>query len=181
MCVLVQTLSYTLYHFQAYDWGKDDPKVVKMPITSYMTKTAVFYLLAHTSSSQLEMEINKDDRAESKASIDALKNALDRVADKQKMKRNKLQFRPDNPPLAKWLTKQDLQEHGEEARVWAEKIFSLIKYLAERDWKLNSYWIRSYPVLAIMDEDRTGFGEAEYICDVCDCALLKLKRDTFFA
>ena len=154
----------------------------KMPITSYMIKTAIFYLLAYTSSSQLKTEVggwDEDDIETSEASIKTLRKALHRAAGNHIRKEKKLQFRRNNPP--KWTTEQDLEEHGEVARVWAEKIFSLIKYLAERDWKLNSYWIRRYPVLAIMDEDRTGFGEAEYICDVCDCALLKLKRDTFFA
>ena len=150
-----------------------------MPITSYTIKTALIYILAHTSSSQLILGNN--------GNCEALRNALDHVAGKHERKRGKLQFKKNNPP--KWTTEQDLQEHGEEARVWAEKIFSLIKHLAERGWKLNSYWKRSQPIVKIRPNTdnhlgyryREGFGEAEYICDVCDCALDKLKKDTFFA
>ena len=151
---------------------------VKMPITSYTIKTALFYLLVNQAS-ELELRVGGyDDKSKklSEASIKALRNALDLVEGQVEIRRNKLQFNPH----PKWTSDEDLQQHGEEARVWACKIFSLIKHLAEEGWKLNNYWDREEPVVEIMDEDyRTGFGEAEYICDVCDCALDHLKKNTF--
>ena len=160
--------------------------LVNMPITSDIIRNALFYILAHTAS---ELHLEENDRCE------ALRSALVHVEGKCENKRKRLQFIPNNPQ-AKWTTRQDLQEHGEEARVWAVKIFSLIKHLAENGWRLNvfnyrdggwyngldSFWNRSSPVVKITEYDkRGGFGEAEYVCDVCKCALGKLERDTFFA
>ena len=151
---------------------RGDKLHVKMPITSYTIKTALFYLLANRAS---ELELRVSDRRY-EASIKELRNALDHAEGQVDERRNKLEFIPQ----AKWTTDDNLHQHGEEARVWACKIFSLIKHLAGQGWKLNNYWNRERPVLKIMnDEYRTGFGEAEYICDVCDCASDHLKKNTF--
>ena len=103
---------------------------------------------------------------------------MDQVTREYERNKDKLQFSKDCPQ-AKWISKQDLQENGEEARRWAKKIFTLIECLAEEGWKLNSFWNRNLPVVKIIEPDGRGFGEAEYIHDVCEFALGKLKRKTF--
>ena len=140
---------------------------VKMPITSYTIKTALFYLLVKQTG-LLEL-------VERKEEAKALRNALHHVEGQVEGRGNKLEFIPQ----AKWTTDEDLGQHGEEARVWACKIFSMIKHLAGQGWKLKNYWDREKPVVKIMNRDRRGFGEAEYIWDVCDCALDHLNQNTF--
>ena len=162
--LLLSNVCMVLY-LQAYDWWKGDRVRVKMPITSYTIKTALFFLtVRHTGL----LELNE-------GYAEALRDALDHVEGQVEIRRNKLQFNPH----PKWTSDEDLQQHGEEARVWACKIFSLIKHLAGQGWKLNNYWDRRDPVVRIMDKNRRGFGEAEFICDVCDCALDRLKKNTF--
>ena len=162
---------------QAFDWCQGEKDHVKMPITSYTIKTALFFLSANLAS-ELELRVYdggyEESKERSEASIKALRNALDHV-EGQVERRNKLEFNP----RPKWTTDEDLHQHGEEARVWACKIFSLIKHLAEQGRKLNNYWNREEPVVEIMGYERTGFGEAEFICDVCDCALDHLKKNKF--
>jgi hypothetical protein len=158
---------YMFLYFQAYDWWKGDSVRVKMPITSYTIKTALFFLTVRNTGL---LELNEE-YEEAKA----LRDALDHVEGQVEIKRNKLEFNPH----PKWTSDEDLHQHGEEARVWACKIFSLIKHLAEEGWKLNNYWNREEPVVGIMGYKRKGFGEAEFICDVCDCALYHLKKNKF--
>ena len=158
-----------MFSFQAYFYCQTYRMLVKMPVTSNMIRTAIFYLISH-SSSQLSLEDNQECKE--------LKNALSHVASKQD-RMNKLEFKSNNT-LVKWTTEKDLHEYGEEARVWAKKIFSLIKNLAEKGWKLNSFWNRRVPIEKVVKPDGKGFGEDKYILDICDCALDKLKKETFF-
>ena len=128
---------YMFLYLQAYDWWKGDRVRVKMPITSYTIKTALFYLLVNQAS-ELELRVGGyDDKSKklSEASIKALRNALHHVEGQVEGRRNKLEFIPH----PKWTSDEDLHQHGEEARVWACKIFSLIKHLAGQGWKLNNY------------------------------------------
>ena len=92
------------------------------------------------------------------------------------LQRNRFKFNPQ----PKWTTEDDLQQNAEEARIWAVKIFSFIKYLAQGGCKVKYFWNKRKPVEDIMDWARVGLGEAEYISDICDSALAKLKKDAFY-
>ena len=160
--LLLSNVCMVLY-LQAYDWHRGNKILVKMPITSYTIKTALFYLTVNRTG-LLELD-------ERYKVAKALRNALDLV-EGQVERRNKLEFNP----RPKWTTDEDLHQHGEEARVWACKIFSLIKHLAGQGLKLNNYWDRMEPIVRMLS---SAGGEAEYICDVCDCALDHLSQKTF--
>jgi len=166
---------------QAYDLCRGDSARVKMPVTSYMVKTGLFYILSHKSSQLHFRESGADERTRAKA----LRNALGHVAGNKsgvKARASKVQYNPQ----PKWLTDEHLRLHGEEARDLAWRIFTLIRYLAQqRDeyapqgWKLSSYWDRRDPVVAIGGEYNESYGESEFICDICDCALERLNPTTF--
>ena len=71
---------YMFLYLQAYDWWKGDRVRVKMPITSYTIKTALFFLTVRNTGL---LELNEENE-EAKA----LRNALDLVEGQVERKRN---------------------------------------------------------------------------------------------
>ena len=69
-----------------------------------------------------------------------------------------------------------LDQNGEEARIITRKIFTFIKSLAEQGLKVESFWERRQRL-----SDNIGFGEIEYILEVCDFLLQRLDNNTFYA
>jgi len=144
-----------------------------------MIKTALFYILAFNRSHKLLLYGHT-----------ALRNALAKVKGSEDTVRDsKLKYKSD----AEWTTDEDVDQHGEEARVVTEQIFTLIKCLAEEGWKLRSFWDRLYPISNIggfggepISQIRGNvfekklFGEADYIRDICNLALGRLDRNTFY-
>ena len=190
LIVVLYIIIFDKHFLQAYDWSIIDihEVQVEMPINSYTIKTAIFYLLAYRSNELHFVKVTDNDPRdlsgvvyEYRDAANALWQALGEaeVNVDELEKKPKLQFNPH----AVWTTDDDLDKHKEEARVWATKMFTLIKNLALQKYKLSSFWERGQnrgqnlflPVAPIK-----GFGEAEYTCNICDCILDRLNEGTFY-
>ena len=128
-----------------------------MPVTSYMLKTSLFFILKGTSDIRRISE--------------ALRYTFETSGKLKDAERDKLQYKP-NP---RWATERDLQEHAEDARIVASRIFRFIDFLAKNGCKLISYW--KEPGITSLEVRK---GELAYIADICESALGRLDKDIFF-
>ena len=128
-----------------------------MPVTSYMLKTSLFFLLKGS----FDVEIT------SEALIYA--HEMSDEFSKVEKTNSKLKFKP-NP---RWITESDIQEYAEDARIVAIKIFRFIHFLAKRSCKVKSYWTE--PGIEMKEQD-----EMDYITDICEVLLERLQKKQFF-
>ena len=140
------------------DW---EGKKNEMPITSYMIKTTLFFIIDGTSDFQIIRDALKYSSAFNQ---EALQEPEAEVC--------KLKFNPK----PKWTTEEDISQHAEDARVMSIRIFRFIHYLAKLDRKVPNYW---RPSMTSMPRHRY-LGEASYICEICECVLERLEKDQFY-
>ena len=87
-----------------------------------------------------------------------------------KLKRG-LQFNPDPPD---WITEEEINEHAEEGRLWAERIIKAIR---------QSLRLSIFPLSYVQDEFRT-YADCNlndpYLVQICDRLLERLQPAVFF-
>ena len=73
----------------------------------------------------------------------------------------------------RWITESDIQEHAEDARIVASRIFLFIQYLAKLKYRVTSFWIE--PRVTAINEQ-----QMDYITDICEVLLERLQKKRFF-
>ena len=151
-------MAFTSLLFQAYQWMDWEKKTNEMPVTSYMIKTTLFFIIDGTSDFQIIRDALKYSSAFNQ---EALQEPEAEVC--------KLKFNPK----PKWITEEDISRHAEDARVMSIRIFRFIHYLAKLGCRVPNYWRPSMP-------DYGYLGEASYVSEICECVLERLKKDHYY-